>query len=60
MKKHLLLRDRRGLMTTLAKSNEAVMLELPRAWEPLDRSKPSQTFEGTSFQCVFSYGNTSG
>ena len=44
----------------VAGSNEAIMLELARAWEPLDRSKPSQTCEGTSSHCVFSYGNTPG
>ena len=47
-------------MTTIARSNEAVMLELPMAWEPLDRSKPSQPCEGTSSQYVFSYENTPG
>ena len=60
MKNLLLLRDWWGWMTTIARSNEAVMLELPMAWEPLDRSKPSQTCEGTSSQYVFSYENTPG
>ena len=31
---------------TLARSNETIKLELPRAWEPLDSSKPSQTCKG--------------
>ena len=46
-----------GVRATLAGSNEAPKLELPRAWEPLDRSKPLQNCEGTSSQCLFSYGN---
>ena len=49
-----------GWMTTLAGSNETIMLKLLRAWESLDKSKPLQTCEGTSSHCVFSYGNTSG
>ena len=53
MWKLLIKREQWGWMTTLAGSNEAIMLELPRAWEPLDRSKPSQTCEGTSSHCVF-------
>ena len=35
-----------GCCNTLAKNNEDLKLELPRAWEPLDSSKPSQTSEG--------------
>ena len=31
----------RGWRATLAKSHEVAKLELPRAWEPLDKSKPS-------------------
>ena len=38
----------RGCYNTLAESNEDVKLELPRAWEPLDSSKPSQISKGTS------------
>ncbi|XP_075674939.1 uncharacterized protein LOC142644147 [Castanea sativa] len=34
--------DRRGWRATLVGSNEAIKLELPRAWEPLDRLKPLQ------------------
>ena len=36
--KRNLMKHRRGWITTLAGSNEAPKLELPRAWEPLDRS----------------------
>ena len=43
----------RGWTVTLAGSNENLKLELPRAWEPLDRSKPLQDCEGTSSQYVF-------
>ena len=39
---------------------EALKLELPRAWEPLDSSKPSQTSEGTSSRRVFLDGDTIG
>ena len=45
---------------TLAQSHEAVKLELPRAWEPLDRSKPSQDYEGASSHGLFSYGDKTG
>ena len=48
---------RRGWRATLAGSNEVVKLELPRAWEPLDRSKPSQDCEGASSHCMFSNGD---
>ena len=48
---------RQGCMNTLAEHNEDVELELPRAWEPLDSSKPSQTCEGPSSYGVFPYGN---
>ena len=41
----------------LVRSSEDPKLELPKAWEPLNRSKPSQTSEGTSSRCVFSYGD---
>ena len=44
----------------LAGSHETVKLELPRAWEPLDMSKPSQDCEGTSSHCLFSYGDKTG
>ena len=40
-------------MNTLAEHNEDVKLELPRAWEPLDSSKPSQACEGPSSHGVF-------
>lgn len=33
--------------------NEDPKLELPRAWEPLDRLKPSQTSEETSSMVCF-------
>jgi len=42
-----------GCMTTIAGHNESTKLELPRAWEPLDSSRPSQTCDGTSSQGVF-------
>ena len=48
---------RRGWRATLAESNKAVKLELPRAWEPLDRSKPSQAYEGASSHGMFSHGD---
>ena len=48
---------RRGWKATLARSNEDPKLELPRAWEPLDRSKPSQDCEGASSHCMFSNGD---
>ena len=51
---------RQGWRATLAGSNEAVKLELSRAWEPLDRSKPSQNYEGTSSHGLFSYGDKTG
>ena len=51
----------RGWRATLTESNEAVKLELPRelprAWELLDKSKPSQDCEGTSSHGMFSNGN---
>ena len=47
----------RGWRATLTGSNEAVKLELPRAWEPLDRSKPSQDCEGASSHGMFSNGD---
>ena len=49
--------DRRGWRATLAGSNEAVKVELPKAWEPLDRSKPSQNCEGASSHGMFLDGN---
>ena len=45
--KEVLLIYRRGWTATLAGSNEATYLELPRAWEPLDRSNP---WTGRSFR----------
>ena len=48
---------RRGWKATFAGINEAVKLELPRAWEPLDRSKPLQDCEGASSHGMFSNGN---
>jgi len=44
----------------LAGSHETVKLELPRAWEPLDKLKPSQDFEGASSHGLFSYGDKTG
>ena len=49
--------DWQGWKATLAGSNEAVKLELPRAWEPLDRSKPSQDCEGASSHGMFLDGD---
>ena len=46
-----------GSIATVARSNEVVKLELPRAWEPLDKSKPSQDCERTSSHSLFSYGD---
>ena len=51
---------RRGWGATLVGSNEDPKLELPRVWELLDKSKPSQISEGTSSHGVFSYGETVG
>ena len=48
---------RRGWRATLAGSNESVKLELPRAWEPLDRLKPSQNYEGASSHGMFLDGD---
>ena len=50
----------RGWSPTLAESNEAPKLELARAWEPLDRSRPSQDCEETSSHDVLSHGNSIG
>ena len=49
-----------GWIATLAGSNEVVKLELPRAWEPLDRLKPLQDCEGTSSHSLFSNGDETG
>ena len=49
-----------GWWPTLAESNEAPKLELARAWEPLDRSQPSQDYERTSSHSVLSHGNSVG
>ena len=46
-----------GCRNTLAEYNEAVKLELPRAWELLDSSKPSRYCEGSSSHCMFPNGN---
>ena len=46
-----------GWRATLVWSNESVKLELPRAWEPLDRLKPSQDCEGASSHGMFSNGD---
>ena len=48
---------RQGWRATFAGSNEAIKLELPRAWELLDRSKPSQDCEGASSHSMFSHGD---
>ena len=53
----VMIMDRQGLRATLAGSNEAVKLELLRAWEPLDRSKPSQDCEGASSHDMFLNGD---
>ena len=50
----------RGWGATLARSHKAVKLELSRAWEPLDRSKPSQDCERASSHSLFSYGDKPG
>ena len=44
-------------MAALASSNENIKLELPRAWEPLDSSKPSQACGGLSSHGVLSNGD---
>jgi len=46
-----------GWMTTLVGSNENIKLELPRAWEPLESSEPSQTCEGSSSRGMLSDGD---
>ena len=51
---------RREWRATLAGSHETVKLELPRAWEPLDKLKLSQDFEGASSHGLFSYGDKTG
>ena len=47
----------RGWTVTLAGSNENLKLELPRAWEPLDRSNPSKNYEGASSHSMFLDGD---
>ena len=47
----------RGWRATLAESNEVVKLELLRAWEPLNKLKPSQDCEGASSHGMFSNGD---
>ena len=49
--------QRRGCRNTLADHNEDIKLELPRAWEPLDSSKPLQTCKGSSSHGVLSNGD---
>ena len=51
---------RRGWRATLVGSYKTVKLELPRAWEPLHRLKPSQDCEGASSHDLFSYGDKTG
>ena len=46
-----------GCQNTLADHNEDITLELPRAWEPLDSSKPLQTSKGSSSHGVLSNGD---
>ena len=46
-----------GWRATLARSNETIKLELSRAWESFDRSKPSQDCEGAGFHGLFFYGD---
>ena len=48
---------RQGWKATLAESNETIKLELPRAWEPLDKLKPSQDCEGASSHNMFLDGD---
>ena len=47
----------RRCRSTLAEHNETFKLELPRAWELLDSSQPSQVGEGSSSHCVFFNGD---
>ena len=47
----------RGCLITLVGRNETTKLELPRAWEPLDTSKPSQVSEGSSSHGLFLDGD---
>ena len=51
------MRYRRGFLITLVGRNETTKLELPRAWEPLDTSKPSQVSEGSSSHGLFLDGD---
>ena len=50
--------ERPGFEITPVGHNKNIKLELPRAWEPLDSSRPSQTCEGTSSQGVFLNGDS--
>ena len=52
-----MMKNLRDWMATLARSNENIKLELPRAWEPLDNSGPSQACEGSSSHGMFSDGD---
>ena len=56
----MMTRYQRGWQVTLAGSNETIKLELPRAWEPLDSSKPLQPNEGSSSHGIFFYGSKIG
>lgn len=47
----------RGCLNTLSDHNEAVKLEMPKAWELLDSSQPLRTCEGSSSHGKFSNGN---
>ena len=49
-----------GWWPSLAGSNVAPKLELARAWEPLDKSRPSQDYERTSSHSVLSHGKSIG
>ena len=49
--------QRQGCLNTLAYHNEAFVLELPRAWEPLDSSLLSEALEGSSTHSLFFKGN---
>ena len=48
---------RQGWRATLAWNHKVAKLELPRAWEPLDRPKRSHDCEGASSHGLFSYGD---
>lgn len=59
MKKMLIFHDRvwRGLGTSLAERNESPLLELLRAWEPEDSSRPLPVGEGKEVQFGLPHGD---